>query len=36
MSKEFGKIACPSFQIVKQAAVEVKTVQEEMSDEIPF
>ena len=35
-SKEYGKIACPSFEIVKQT-VEVKpTIKEEMSDGIPF
>ena len=33
-SKEYGKIACPSFEMVKQT-VEV-TIKEEMSDEIPF
>lgn len=34
-SKEYGKIACPSFEIVKEPK-EVKSTKEEISDAIPF
>ena len=35
-SKEYGRIACPSFEIVKQTVEVEPTIKEEMSDEVPF
>jgi hypothetical protein len=35
-SKEYGRIACPNFEIVKQTAELKPTIKEEMSDEISF
>ena len=35
-SKEYGRIACPSFEIVKQTVEVLPTIKQEMSDEIPF
>jgi len=35
-SKQYGRIACPSFEIVKQTMEVKPTIKEETSDEIPF
>ena len=35
-SKEYGEIACPIFEIVKEAIEVRPTIKAEMSDEIPF
>jgi hypothetical protein len=35
-SKEFGEIACPSFEIVNQMVEVKQTVEAEMSDSVPF
>jgi hypothetical protein len=35
-SKEYGRIACPVFEIVNQPPQEVKPIEEELSDSIPF
>jgi hypothetical protein len=35
-SKEYGRIACPSFEVVNQQPQEVKPIEDEMSDKIPF
>jgi hypothetical protein len=36
-SKEYGRIACPEFELVKPLAAEPgKAIEVEMSDEVPF
>jgi hypothetical protein len=35
-SKEYGKIACPLFELVREQPQEVKPIKDEMSDEVPF
>ena len=35
-SKEYGRIACPSFETVKQILEVKPVIKEEMSDEVPF
>jgi hypothetical protein len=35
-SKDYGKIACPVFELVRQQPQEVKPIKDELSDELPF